>query len=390
MKKYVFFCFVFSYIVSSCAIEITKPGEIPFVDSIVISNKKSEFIVGDQHVFDVAYFPFDATPPEMYTWFSSDSAIASINQNGLFTANDEGEVNIRLTSVVPRKKGTIELSDEMTITVFPIEIEQIMLNKESLEMLNRSSTTLTYSFIPANVKPKEVEWTSGNHSIATVTDGVVTAHSAGNAIITVKVKGSNIEASCLVKVNPIVLTSIRFDTDNPLRWDTLEVKYSIIPGLIFVPDSAENKTVTYASSNSSIATVNANGVITGVSSGRAFITATSVVGGLRAEYRVQVLTVPELVKVSVEKIESYNNAGAFSGVINATLTNHSSKPVLIKLFRVLDRYNNIYLSYPINETLEPSESYEIKLIQLVGAERPEAVFTIQYESQDYRRAALIE
>ena len=383
MKKYVFFCVVFLFIISSCTSESSEPGKKPDIDAIAIQNKISEIAVGGEHQFEASFSPMEAEAPENYTWKSSNTSIATINSTGLFTAIDEGVVNITMTSVVPRKKSTIELSDEMTITVFPIEIEQILLDKESLEMVDGSTAILTASFLPTDAKPREIEWYSSDSLTVKVINGEVTALKTGYAIITAKVKGSNIEASCWVTVNPIVLSSIYFDTEDPLKWDTLEVEQTRTTQLIFVPDNAENKNVNYTSSNPSIATVDANGVITGVSKGRATIQATPQIGDLIADYRVEVVIVPDLVTVSVEK-ESFTVGAGSSGVINATLTNHSSQSVFIQRFRLLDQRNDIHKNELIEETLEPSQSHVVKSVQFANAIQPRAVFTIVYEGNVYQ------
>ena len=385
MKKYVFFCVTCLFIISSFIIENSEPAPKPDIASITISNKINEIITGEHHQFEATFSPFDAEAPENYTWRSSNTSIATINSAGLFTAIDEGEVTISLTSVVSRKKGTIELSDEMTITVYPVEIEGIVLDKESLEMINGSTTTLTVSFLPADAKPKDIEWSSSNNLIATVADGVITAHNSSDnvVIITAKVKGTDIEARCNVKVNPIVLSSIRFDTVDPLRWDTLEINLSTPTQLIFVPDNAENKNVIYTSSDSLIATVNANGVITGVSKGRATVTATSHTGGFTANYRVDVVTVADLVTVTVEKV--YVTAGV---KINAILTNRSSQPVFILNFKLmwgmLNVYHNQEKHIDIKRTLDPFDSYMVESVDFEGLTNPWAQFTIEYKENEYQ------
>lgn len=55
-----------------------------------------------------------------------------------------------------------------------------------------------------------------------------------------------------------------------------------------VPVNATNKAVTFTSSDNSIATVNAQGVVTGVAEGSATITATTVDGGFTATTAVTV------------------------------------------------------------------------------------------------------
>ena len=392
MKKYGLLCVAFLYVISSCTVDVVGPERKPDIDSIVISNKISDIIVGRQYQFEPTFFPSLAEEPESYTWFSSDTSVATIDPTGLLTAMDEGEVHIMLTSVVPRKNGVIELSDGMTITVLPVEIEQIRLNRDSLTIVNGSTATLTVvEFLPEDAKPGEVEWSSSNALVVTVVDGVVTAHSTGHAVITAKVKSSDIEATCKVTVNPIVLSRIDFDTQDPSKWDTLEIKTTRATQLIFTPDNAENKNVTYRSFQDSVATVNAVGVITGVSKGRATIRATSEVGGFITDYRVEVFTVPDLVTVwaQISYYDYYLAVGSlvFTGeVISSIVYNNSSEPVFLKHVRVLDNRNNIFgIGILINETLGPFQSrVEEKTIMFMGATEPRIEYTFDFEGREYK------
>jgi len=259
MKTKVYLFAAFLFIISSCAIEQTLPGDPIYVDSIAITNKINDISIGKQHQFTAAYYPLDAEGFDVFTWQSSDNTIATIDQNGLLNAVDEGKVTITLTAEVAVKKGTTVLTDEVAVTVLPVAIEGVQLNRNYLEILNHSTFTLTASLVPSNAKPKEIEWSSSDVSVATVVDGVVIARSAGMAIITARAKGTDIQDYCTVVVNPIVVKSMQFETKDV----QLEIGFSVATVLIFDPDSTENKNVTYSSSNAAIASVSSYGVITG-------------------------------------------------------------------------------------------------------------------------------
>ena len=396
MKKYVFLFAAIIFIAGACTREVSLPGDPRYVDSIVITNKINDIIVGNQHQFEAAYYPWDAEGFDKFIWQSSDDSIATVDQSGLLKAVDEGDVIIKLIAEVTRKKGKAELTDEVTVRVAPIDIESIRLHRNDLEILNRSTDTLKVSFVPANAKPKEIEWKSSNETIASVEDGIVTAKSAGNTLITAQVKDTDIKATCNVKVNPIVVSSMQFEADSI----KLEAGYSITTKLFFDPDSTENKSVTYSSSHPSIASVNSDGVIVGLSNGsvggtgtgpgKATITATSVVTGVKATCIVEVFSVPDLVTVSIVKEAIVATSGGLSGYIKPTLHNNSSKSVNIIRFRILDRYNNFDLSVPISSTLEANSDYTIDtLLQFIEKDTPRAVFTFEFEGKAYTSTCLI-
>ena len=393
MKKKLFIYIAFLFTISSCGIEISIPEDPVYVDSIAITNKISEIIVGNQYQFEPAYYPQEAEGFEMFTWQSSNISIATIDQNGLLTANNEGYVNIKLMTVMPIRKGTIELEDMISITVLPIEIESLLLNTNNLEIEIGSSFTLAVSIIPANAKPKEIEWSSNNETVATVSNGVVTGWSLGYAVITVRVKGTDIKAECLVRVTPIELKSIQFETKDYL----LEVGESATTNLIFTPANADNKSVIYTSSNNSIAMVDAGGLIAAISNGpagpgtgpgTAIITATSVVGGLQATCNVVVYSVPDTVTISVIIKEVNPVAGKIS--IIPTLHNNSSKPIGINSFSLMN-HNDIHRLIPIGTTLAALSSYTVNenIEFFIVLDEPRAEFSIEFEGIEYKRSFYI-
>lgn len=65
-----------------------------------------------------------------------------------------------------------------------------------------------------------------------------------------------------------------------------------------LPENAYNKEVTFASADESIAVVDANGLVTGVSVGQTVITATTVDGGITAECAVTVEQGPAAVTLN--------------------------------------------------------------------------------------------
>ncbi len=79
-------------------------------------------------------------------------------------------------------------------------VTAVSLNKSSLNLGIGATDTLTATVSPSNATNKNVTWTSSNTSIATVSNGVVTAKAAGNATITVTTEDGNKTATCDVTV----------------------------------------------------------------------------------------------------------------------------------------------------------------------------------------------
>ncbi len=149
----------------------------------------------------------------------------------------------------------------------------ISLDKTTASVVVDMTLKLTATVSPNNTTNKTVTWTSSNTSIATVnSNGLVTAKAVGTATITAKTDdGSNLSATCNVTVTPQLATGISLNQTQATIYDgtTLQLTATVSP------NNTTNKTVTWTSSNTNIATVSENGLVTAKSPGTALITATT-------------------------------------------------------------------------------------------------------------------
>jgi len=170
-----------------------------------------------------------------------------------------------------------------------IPVTGVSLNKQSITITEGETETLVETVLPKNSTNPSVTWKSSNNDIATVSgEGVVTAVSAGNVTITVTTEDGGYTATCNVKVEPKVISV----TDVVLSDE--DGKMSIIEGetakltATVLPLDATNQNVAWKSSNTSIATVSKEGVITAIAPGTAIITVTTVDGNKTATCEVTV------------------------------------------------------------------------------------------------------
>ena len=143
----------------------------------------------------------------------------------------------------------------------------IKLSQSSLALETGTTANLVATVEPAGAIG-EVSWSSSNDAVASINGGVVTAKSAGTAIIMAKV--STFSATCSVTVTDPFVTVTSVDLDKAslalVEGDTATLTATV------KPDNATDKTVTWSSDNTAVATV-ADGVVTAVSEGTAKITA---------------------------------------------------------------------------------------------------------------------
>ena len=119
-----------------------------------------------------------------------------------------GSANARIDEVVLKVK-TAGSSDTPQPT---IPVEQVQLNKSEITLEVDETETLTQTITPANATNTNVSWESSNTAVATVTNGVITAVSAGDATITCKsAENASIYATCEVTVTAAEVPTLTFD-----------------------------------------------------------------------------------------------------------------------------------------------------------------------------------
>ena len=155
-------------------------------------------------------------------------------------------------------------------TTQDIAISSISLDKTSLTLTEGESATLAATVKPDNATNKTVSWTSSNSSVATVdASGKVTAVAEGTATITAKAGDKTTTCSVTVKKKTVAVSSVSLDKTS------LELTVGETATLVatVIPDIATDKTVSWSSSSSSVATVDDSGKVTAVAKGAAIIMA---------------------------------------------------------------------------------------------------------------------
>ncbi len=165
-----------------------------------------------------------------------------------------------------------------------INVVGVSLDKASASLLVGDSINLVASISPQNATNKGVSWFSNNTDVATVnSNGVVTAKAAGTATITVKTSDSGKTATCKVTVTQPVTDVSLNKTSTMLTVGQTETLTATIN-----PNNATNKTVTWSSSDTNVASVDNNGVVTAKAEGTAIITVRTEDGGKTASCEVSV------------------------------------------------------------------------------------------------------
>lgn len=248
-----------------------------------VSGGARTMAIGDKFTPTISITPAGAYN-QAVSWSSSNPACVSIDSaTGEIEAKQNGTSVITVTS-----QDVPSVSASFTVTVRETVVSSVVINPDSIAIDEGSSVTLSATVSPSDVSDKSVTWTSSDTSVATVNaSGVVYAVHEGTATITAtSVATPSVYGTCAVTVNHRVVTPSSVTMDKTAL--TLEVGGSSVVRAIVLPENADNKSVTWSSSNNSVATVTSEGYVQAVAPGEADITAVTTVGGLIATCHVTV------------------------------------------------------------------------------------------------------
>ncbi len=165
-----------------------------------------------------------------------------------------------------------------------VPVTGIALNTKTATLAPYETIQLKASFEPANATNKELEWESSNEKVA-IADmtGKVKALKEGTTTITVKTVDGEFEASCTITVVKVKISSITIKGSSSL---TIGSSTKLIVNVS--PKNAKLDAIKWSSSDSTIASVDANGNVKGLKAGSVTITATSA-SGCVATYKITIL-----------------------------------------------------------------------------------------------------
>ncbi len=271
-----------SNIKDECIVTVVEPVSSISVESVSLNKKSLSLKVGDSETLHYTLSPNNASIQKV-TWSTSNKTVATVSKYGEIKAVGVGNAIIRVVTdngkeaickVTVTKKSSSEQPEEEIIEVTSISFES---NNIKLKIGSKYNLRSRMTIKPSNATNKKITWTSSNTSIATVNDGLVTALKAGTVTVTAKSSNGKTATCTFVISNnsstqEVEVTSISFESNNINM--NVGKSYNLKSRMTIKPDNATNKTVTWTSSNTSVATVK-DGVVTALKAGTATVTAKS-------------------------------------------------------------------------------------------------------------------
>ena len=230
------------------------------VDSVALSPSALTLVEGEEAELKATVLPEDATDSSI-SWSSSDTLVARV-ADGKVTALKPGK------AIVTALSGEKSAACEVTVEKKFIPVSSVELDKASLTLVEGEEAVLSATVLPADAKDPSVSWSSSDASVATVDGGKVKTLKPGKATITAKAgeKTATCEVTVEKRFIPVSSITLSQSTLTLVEGDEAVLSATVLPA------DATDPSVTWSTSDASVATVEAGKVKT-LKPGKATITA---------------------------------------------------------------------------------------------------------------------
>lgn len=214
-----------------------------------------------------------------YQWYSENNSYATVTSSTRYNATVKGvkatsscKVYFKCSYFIDGFYRTMDFYYTITVKSTSVSVTSVTLNQSSISLKEGNTYQLSASIYPANATNKNVNWSSSNTSVASVSSyGLVSAKSSGTATVTCRAAdGSGKYATCRVSVETatVYVSSITLNKSSLSLGvgETSQLSASVYP------TSATNRSVSWASDDTSVITVSSSGLVTAKSAGTATIT----------------------------------------------------------------------------------------------------------------------
>ncbi|MCD8390496.1 MAG: Ig-like domain-containing protein [Firmicutes bacterium] len=242
-----------------------------FTSTIPTDYRLTTLMHDSQYRMSVAWQNVAYNQPTHTSYYVGSAALAT---------DASGETLNYLAPAVAYTNVTYSTGEEVAVT-------GLTLSENSIELERTKSYTLNATLSPSDATTKGIIWTSSDTSVATVTNGIVKGVSEGTATITATSKDTangTISASCTVTVVSTPVTNVTLSS----KVLELGMGYSKTLTATVKPTDATDQSLIWTSADETVATVDSDGVVTGVSYGKTTVTATNEDSGKSAECIIKV------------------------------------------------------------------------------------------------------
>lgn len=281
--------------------------EVPITD-ITLDHTDAQITIGETLSIKAIITPANATN-QIVSWETSNASVATVT----YTKDSYDSINVTVTGVAHGTATIICKAADGQIRMCTVYVKQpvtgITLDtQDTITIRKGQSIYLNATILPYNADDKTVVWSSSRPEYCTVDQygmitGIEPTGENYEAVITVTSNDNpEIFATCKVKViQPI--TGITLNSTYQEMW--VGSKYAIIPDI--QPADADNKKVTYISSDPEVASVDENGIVTALKGGTTVIEITTEQYGLKATCTI--LVKEYVTSITLDASEKYLGLG---------------------------------------------------------------------------------
>ena len=201
-----------------------------------------------------------------------------------------------------------------------VPVDGISLSQSSMTLTKGDINVISASVSPEDAENRKISWSSSDSSICSVTQsGIVTGVNTGETSVLAVSDSSGKIAQChITVVSPVTGISLSPSAVTMIRGAAEQLSATIYPS------DATNKNILWASSNPSVCTVDGNGKISAVGTGKATITVMTKDGGYYAECPVTVI-IP-VTGITLDKTKLTLSKGSNDTLTATVWPNDASKP----------------------------------------------------------------
>ena len=183
---------------ASVLIHVTENGETTINPTgITLVGLSNGLSVGSSSQVIANIYPTNATNKTI-KWTSSDSSIATVDENGKVYGVKGGKCTIIATT-----SNNISSELEITVSDTNVSVESVTISGDTAITMNVGGTKrLYYTISPATATNKQVKFTSNNSNVVLVdSNGIIAAVGVGNAVVTITTLDGNKTAILNITVN---------------------------------------------------------------------------------------------------------------------------------------------------------------------------------------------
>ena len=246
-------------------------GDVNELTNLSLDKDSIEVLIGSQTTLNGIMTPANATPNTI-NWITSDNHVATV-ENGVVTALNKGECDI--IAICQEKRAICHLFVSSALTT------GLTLSQDSAKMEVGDHLNLIATVQPDEDPDKIIRWSSTDGSVATVSNGTITALKCGECDIIASCCGK--KAMCHIIVTDVLPIAINLSDE----YAEIEVGNQLTLTAIVQPDNVTDNTIIWQSSNNEVANVDNYGVVTALGIGDCDIIASC--GGIQATCHIKVI-----------------------------------------------------------------------------------------------------